>query len=130
MSGTNQRIDGRRLWDSLMAMAEIGATPKGGVKRLTLTDVDKAGRDRFRGWCEALATFVAYSRMARCRAGRSALRQFAATSSLIAGSLARTRRIAPCATTQYWHWLPIETATTIISRSAPVSPSRLPISAS
>ncbi|WP_137126354.1 Zn-dependent hydrolase [Roseomonas sp. HF4] len=54
MSGTNQRIDGKRLWDSLMAMAEIGATPKGGVKRLTLTDVDKAGRQRFTAWCEAL----------------------------------------------------------------------------
>ena len=58
MSGTNQRIDGKRLWDSLMTMAEIGATPKGGVKRLTLTDVDKAGRDRFRGWCEALGLTV------------------------------------------------------------------------
>src|SRR6478609_11834354 len=58
MSGTNQRIDGKRLWDSLMAMAEIGATPKGGVKRLTLTEVDKAGRDRFRGWCEALGLTV------------------------------------------------------------------------
>ncbi|MBR0656867.1 Zn-dependent hydrolase [Plastoroseomonas arctica] len=54
MSGTNQRIDGKRLWDSLMAMAEIGATPKGGVRRLTLTDVDKDGRARFRGWCETL----------------------------------------------------------------------------
>src|SRR3954466_13176465 len=58
MSGTNQRIDGKRLWDSLMAMAEIGATPKGGVKRLTLTEVDKAGRDRFRGWGEALGLGV------------------------------------------------------------------------
>jgi N-carbamoyl-L-amino-acid hydrolase len=52
MSGTNQRIDGKRLWDSLMAMAEIGATPKGGVKRLTLTEVDRAGRDRFSTLCE------------------------------------------------------------------------------
>jgi N-carbamoyl-L-amino-acid hydrolase len=58
MSGTNQRIDGKRLWDSLMSMAEVGATPKGGVKRLTLTDVDRAGRDRFRGWCEALGLTV------------------------------------------------------------------------
>jgi N-carbamoyl-L-amino-acid hydrolase len=58
MSGTNQRIDGKRLWDSLMAMAEIGATPKGGVKRLTLTEVDRAGRDRFRGWCESLGLTV------------------------------------------------------------------------
>jgi len=58
MSGTNQRIDGKRLWDSLMAMAEIGATPKGGVKRLTLSDVDKTGRDTFKGWCEALGLTV------------------------------------------------------------------------
>lgn len=50
---TNQRIDGKRLWDSLMAMAEIGATPKGGVKRLTLTEVDRQGRARFTEWCEA-----------------------------------------------------------------------------
>ncbi|MBY0335066.1 MAG: Zn-dependent hydrolase [Acetobacteraceae bacterium] len=56
--GTNRRIDGVRLWDSLMAMAEVGATPKGGVKRLTLTEVDREGRDRFRGWCEALGLKV------------------------------------------------------------------------
>jgi len=49
---TNQRIDGRRLWDSLMSMAEIGATPKGGVRRLALGDVDRHGRDRFRALCE------------------------------------------------------------------------------
>ncbi len=58
MSGTNQRIDGKRLWDSLMSMAEIGATPKGGVRRLTLTEVDKAGRQRFTEWCEALGLKV------------------------------------------------------------------------
>jgi len=58
MSGTNQRIDGQRLWESLMAMAEIGATPKGGVRRLTLTEVDKAGRQRFTQWCEALGLKV------------------------------------------------------------------------
>lgn len=51
---TNQKINGPRLWDALMAMAEIGATPKGGVKRLTLTEVDKAGRQRFTQWCEEL----------------------------------------------------------------------------
>lgn len=54
MSGGNQRIDGRRLWDSLMGMAQFGATPKGGVKRLTLTEVDKAGRDFFAEQCRAL----------------------------------------------------------------------------
>jgi N-carbamoyl-L-amino-acid hydrolase len=55
---TNQRIDGKRLWDSLMGMAQIGATPKGGVRRLTLTDVDKRGRDRFRAECEAAGLTV------------------------------------------------------------------------
>jgi beta-ureidopropionase / N-carbamoyl-L-amino-acid hydrolase len=58
MSQTNQRIDAHRLWDSLMAMAETGATPKGGVRRLALSDVDRAGRDRFRGWCEAAGLTV------------------------------------------------------------------------
>ena len=55
---TNQRIDGKRLWDLLMSMAQIGATPKGGVRRLTLTDVDKRGRDRFRADCEAAVLTV------------------------------------------------------------------------
>ena len=49
---TELRIDGERLWQSLMTMAEIGATAKGGVCRLTLTDEDKRGRDLFRQWCE------------------------------------------------------------------------------
>jgi N-carbamoyl-L-amino-acid hydrolase len=50
---TNQRIDGARLWDTLMEIAQIGGTPKGGVKRITLTDEDRRGRDLFRAWCEA-----------------------------------------------------------------------------
>lgn len=55
---SNQRVNGERLWGALMAMAEIGATPKGGVKRLTLTEVDREGRDRFRAWCEELGLAV------------------------------------------------------------------------
>lgn len=58
MSGTNQRIDGARLWDSLMAMARHGATAKGGVRRLTLTGIDKAARDDFRAQAEALGLTV------------------------------------------------------------------------
>jgi beta-ureidopropionase / N-carbamoyl-L-amino-acid hydrolase len=50
---SNVRINGGRLWDSLMEMAKIGATPKGGCKRLTLTDLDKQSRDLFGRWCEA-----------------------------------------------------------------------------
>ncbi len=58
MSASNQRIDGRRLWDSLMAMAAIGATAKGGVKRLALSAVDKAGREQFSAWCHAAGLAV------------------------------------------------------------------------
>ena len=45
------RINGDRLWQRLMTMAQIGATAKGGVCRVTLTDEDKAGRDLFVQWC-------------------------------------------------------------------------------
>jgi beta-ureidopropionase / N-carbamoyl-L-amino-acid hydrolase len=44
------RVDGGRLWRSLMALAQIGATPKGGVRRLALTDLDGQGRDLVVGW--------------------------------------------------------------------------------
>jgi beta-ureidopropionase / N-carbamoyl-L-amino-acid hydrolase len=44
------RINGPRLWASLMELAQIGATPKGGVCRLTLTDLDKQGRDLVTRW--------------------------------------------------------------------------------
>ncbi|MBL8349222.1 MAG: Zn-dependent hydrolase [Burkholderiaceae bacterium] len=44
------RVDGQRLWDSLMELAQIGATPKGGVCRLTLTDLDRQGRDLVSRW--------------------------------------------------------------------------------
>jgi len=54
----NQRIDGKRLWDSLMGYATIGATPKGGVRRLALSDVDRQGRDRFRAECGSLGLTV------------------------------------------------------------------------
>ena len=44
------RINGERLWAALMELAKIGATEKGGVCRLTLTDLDKQGRDLVTGW--------------------------------------------------------------------------------
>jgi beta-ureidopropionase / N-carbamoyl-L-amino-acid hydrolase len=50
--GTNRPIDGGRLWASLMEMAQIGATPKGGVRRLALSDLDRQGRDLFTRWCK------------------------------------------------------------------------------
>ena len=45
------QINSGRLWQSLMDLARIGATDKGGVRRLTLTDVDRRGRDQFVAWC-------------------------------------------------------------------------------
>ncbi|MEO7403992.1 MAG: Zn-dependent hydrolase [Burkholderiales bacterium] len=47
------RVDGTRLWDSLMELARIGATPKGGVARLALTALDGEARRLFARWCEA-----------------------------------------------------------------------------
>jgi len=51
-SQPDDSVNGQRLWDSLMAMAEIGATPAGGSNRQALTDEDRAGRDLFIRWCE------------------------------------------------------------------------------
>ena len=47
------RINGPRLWSSLMELARIGATDKGGVKRLALTDLDRQGRDLVVQWAKA-----------------------------------------------------------------------------
>lgn len=51
-------IDGQRLWSSLMAMAEIGATPNGGSNRLALTQEDAAGRHLLIEWCEEIGCQV------------------------------------------------------------------------
>ncbi|WP_256680669.1 Zn-dependent hydrolase [Pseudomonas sp. LTJR-52] len=52
------QIDGERLWQSLMELAQIGATPKGGVCRLALTDLDRQARDLFIQWCEGAGCVV------------------------------------------------------------------------
>ena len=54
----NLKIDPQRLWDTLMDTAQIGGTPKGGIRRLTLTDEDKRVRNWFRQQCEALGCTV------------------------------------------------------------------------
>jgi len=59
----NLRINGKRLQGSLEAMAEIGATPGGGVQRLTLTDEDKQARDLFVQWLEALELEITIDEM-------------------------------------------------------------------
>ena len=51
--GENLKIDGARLWDSLMEMAKIGPGIAGGNNRQTLTDDDAKGRSLFKAWCDA-----------------------------------------------------------------------------
>jgi N-carbamoyl-L-amino-acid hydrolase len=55
---TNLAIDPQRLWDTLMETAKIGGTEKGGVRRLTLTDLDRQVRDWFKAACEGLGCTV------------------------------------------------------------------------
>jgi beta-ureidopropionase / N-carbamoyl-L-amino-acid hydrolase len=50
---SNLQIDSARLWDTIHETAKFGATPKGGVRRLTLGPEDKQVRDWFRSACEA-----------------------------------------------------------------------------
>ena len=45
--GENMRVNGDRLWDSLMDMAKIGPGIAGGNNRQTLTDADAEGRSLF-----------------------------------------------------------------------------------
>jgi beta-ureidopropionase / N-carbamoyl-L-amino-acid hydrolase len=54
----NLTIDPDRLWDDLMLTAEIGATPKGGICRLTLTELDREVRDWFKAQTESLGCVV------------------------------------------------------------------------
>lgn len=68
------RIDDQRLLDTLMQMAQIGATPDHGCDRQAFTDADRAGRDLFRQWCIAADCVVRVDAMGNIfarRAGRS-----------------------------------------------------------
>ena len=63
VSAANTRVNGERLWDSLMEMAEIGPGVAGGNNRQTLTDADAEGRRLFQSWCEAAGMTMALDRM-------------------------------------------------------------------
>jgi N-carbamoyl-L-amino-acid hydrolase len=52
------QINGERLLQRLTDMAQLGATAKGGVCRVALSDEDKAGRDLFVEWCQAAGCTV------------------------------------------------------------------------
>ncbi len=66
----NLSIDGDRLWNSIMEVAKIGATEKGGSRRLALTDLDREARDLFVAWCEAAGCTVSVDRMGNIFARR------------------------------------------------------------
>ncbi len=66
----NIAIDGDRMWATIMETAHIGATPKGGICRLTLTDLDRQVRDWFRASCEAAGCTVAVDDMGNIFARR------------------------------------------------------------
>ena len=66
----NLRVNQDRLWDSLMEMARIGATEKGGVCRLALTELDRVRRDLFIGWCRDAGCGVTVDRFGNIFARR------------------------------------------------------------
>ena len=69
-----QLINRDRLWQSLMDLAQLGATVKGGVCRLALTDLDRQARDLFVQWCEAAGCSVSVDAIGNIfarRAGRN-----------------------------------------------------------
>lgn len=71
---TDLRVNGERLWGSLMELAQIGATPKGGVCRLTLTDLDKQGRDLVLKWAQEAGMTITIDKIGNGfmrRAGRN-----------------------------------------------------------
>jgi N-carbamoyl-L-amino-acid hydrolase len=68
------RVNGDRLWQSLMELAKIGATQKGGVCRLTLTDLDRQGRDLVIGWAREAGLSVTIDKIGNVfmrRAGKN-----------------------------------------------------------
>ena len=71
---TNLRIDPERLWGDLMDTAQIGATAKGGICRLTLTDLDRQVRDWFKAQAESLGCTVTVDDMGTMFARRGGQR--------------------------------------------------------
>ncbi len=76
--GTNIPLSGERLWASLMEIARIGGTAKGGCNRQTLTDLDGQGRALFQKWGEAVGLTLRVDRvgnMVFTRPGRDSTRK-------------------------------------------------------
>jgi N-carbamoyl-L-amino-acid hydrolase len=69
--GENLKVNGARLWDSLMDMAKIGPGVAGGNNRQTVTDEDSAGRHLFKDWCEAAGCTMGLDTMGNMFATRA-----------------------------------------------------------
>jgi N-carbamoyl-L-amino-acid hydrolase len=67
---TTRLTNPERLWDSLMQIAAIGATAKGGSRRLALTDLDREARDMFLAWCRDAGCSVSVDAMGNVFARR------------------------------------------------------------
>ena len=67
------RINGDRLWDSLMTMAKVGATERGGNCRLALSQEDLAGRELFMSWCREAGMDIAFDAIGNLFARRKGL---------------------------------------------------------
>ncbi|HEV3430851.1 MAG TPA: Zn-dependent hydrolase [Paraburkholderia sp.] len=83
------RVNGARLWDSLERMAQIGATEKGGVCRLALTELDRQGRDLFVQWAREAGCTIRVDRMGNIFARRAGTNPDAAP--VLTGSHADTQ---------------------------------------
>lgn len=64
------RVNGERLWNSLMEMGEIGGTPEGGCNRLAATALDGQARDLFCEWVKAVGCEVSVDKMGNVFARR------------------------------------------------------------
>ncbi len=65
------RINGERIWDTLMEVAKIGATEKGGCCRLALTDLDREARDLYVKWCKEAGCTIRIDKMGNIFARRA-----------------------------------------------------------
>ena len=52
------QINGDRLWQQLMTLSRLGATDKGGVCRLALSELDRQARELFKHWAQELGCSV------------------------------------------------------------------------
>lgn len=57
------QVNGERLWQSLLDMAQFGAIPKDGVTRLALSEEDRQARDQLRDWAKEAGCSVRVDRM-------------------------------------------------------------------